>query len=94
MHFNPLDPKLSLDRLWHALNTTRDRAAASTVEALVLTLRAGTGALSRPDVLGRLDELDDQQLREVMVRLQKIVPAWTSEQMAVLAAISRRSRGR
>lgn len=94
MRVDPFDRKLSLDRLWHELNTARDRAAASTVEALMLILRAGTGALSRPNVLRRLGELDDQQLRDVMVRLQKIVLAWTPEQVKVLAAIRRKSRDR
>jgi len=57
----------------------------------MFSLRAGTAALSRPDVLHRLAEIDDQQLREVMVRLQKIASAWTSEQVAVLAAVRRKS---
>jgi hypothetical protein len=68
-----------------------DHAAASSIEALMLILRAGTGALSRPDVPRRLGELDDRQLRDVMVRLQKIAPAWTPEQVAVLAAVRRKS---
>jgi hypothetical protein len=66
-------------------------ASASTVEALMFSLRAGTAALSRPDVLRCLGELDDRQLRDVMVRLQKIASAWTSEQVAVLAEIRRKS---
>lgn len=60
----------------------------------MFSLRAGTAALSRPDVLRRLGEVDDQQLRDVMVRLQKIAPAWTPEQVAVLAAVRRKSRDR
>jgi hypothetical protein len=56
----------------------------------MFSLRNGVGALGRPDVLRRLSELSDVQLREVAVRLQKfethIAPAWTPEEVAVLIA--------
>ena len=67
------------------------RAADSTVEALMLSLRAGVGALGRADTLRRLSELSKAQLREVAVRLQKfkpqIAPAWTPEQVEALAIV-------
>jgi hypothetical protein len=44
-------------------------AAASTVEALAYSLRGGVDALSRIDVLERLYQLDDQQLRDIVARL-------------------------
>jgi hypothetical protein len=88
-----LDPRMSLDRLWYGLNT-RAGAAGSTVEALVLSLRAGITALSERAILHRLCELSDHQFYEVAVRLQKfpshIAPAWTAQQIEVLAAIRRK----
>ena len=64
----------------------------------MFSLRKGTDALAKPDTLHRLAELDDQQLREVMVRLQKFQPeiaeAWTSEQVEILAAVRRKYRDR
>ena len=64
----------------------------------MFSLRKGTDALAKPDTLRRLAELDDQQLREMMVRLQKlkseIAPPWTSEQVEILAAVRRKYRDR
>jgi hypothetical protein len=66
-------------------------AAPTTIEALMLSLRSGTDALARPDVLYRLSELDDKQLLRVAVRLQEfkpeIAPAWTPEQVEILVAV-------
>ena len=88
-----IDPRVSLDRLWYELNA-RASAAGSTVEALMLSLRAGTSALARPDVQRRLADLDDGQFYDVAVRLQKfkseIAPAWTAEQVEILAAVRRK----
>jgi hypothetical protein len=73
------------------------RAARSTVEALMYSLRNGVGALARPDVLRRLSELSDAQLREVAVRVQKfeahIAPAWTAENVRVLLAARSKVHG-
>jgi hypothetical protein len=67
------------------------RAAESTVEALMFTLRAGLGALKQPNTLRRLSELNVTQLRHVMVRLQKfkpeIAPPWSPDEIAVLFAV-------
>ena len=62
------------------------RAAASTVEALVLVLRArGTRALQEAPVRRRLGELSEAQMREVVTRLQKprpeIAKPWTADQV-------------
>jgi hypothetical protein len=55
-------------------------AAASTVEALAYSLRAGVGVLSRKDVRQRLTALDENQLRAMCARLQRrngrIAPPW------------------
>ena len=68
---------MSLDAHWHEINTLRGRAADSTVEALMLGLRRGPQALSQPGTA----QLSEQQLVEVITRLQKfkpeIAPAWT-----------------
>jgi hypothetical protein len=73
------------------------RAAESTVEALMLSLRGGLTALEKPDTLRRLSELSEEQLRAVMVRLQKFKPhiarAWTPEEIAVLLATRGRVHG-
>jgi hypothetical protein len=54
----------------------------------------GVQTLSEPDTQRRLSELNDAQLREVAVRLQKlkakIARAWTPKDVAVLIA----ARGR
>src|SRR5262245_2421179 len=50
----------------------RDGAAASTVEAVVLSLRQrGVKALTEPSVQRRLSELGEQQLHTVCNRLQR-----------------------
>ena len=90
-----LDPAVSFGRVWAELNEQRGRgAAALTIDALMYSLRRGVGALSNPKTLGRLAALDERQLLDVMVRLQKfnaeIAPAWTPEQVAVLAALRRK----
>jgi hypothetical protein len=64
------------------------RAAASTVEALMYSLRFGVQALDKHETLGRLRELSDEQMREVAVRVQRfqshIAPAWKTEDVEVL----------
>jgi hypothetical protein len=48
----------------------------------MFSLRRGPEALAQPNTLCRLSELDETQLIDVMVRLQKskpeIAPAWTT----------------
>jgi hypothetical protein len=80
---------MSIDAAWHHLNTCRDGATYSTIEALMLSLRRGPEALTRPDTLDRLAQLSEQQLLEVMARLQtfKLAPAWKDEDLEVLAAV-------
>jgi hypothetical protein len=91
-----LDPKVSLERAWHEFNARAcdGRAAASTVEALMFSLRRGPGALAHPNTLRRLAELNEQQLLTVMTRLQKfkphIAPAWTPEQVEALAIVRKK----
>jgi hypothetical protein len=85
---------VSLERAWHELNR-RDGAPAATTEALMFSLRErGVQTLSEPDTQRRLSELNDAQLREVAVRLQKlkakIARAWTPKDVAVLIAARRR----
>jgi hypothetical protein len=91
----PVDPRIawlrslmaddvSLERAWHELNAAhfRGRAAQSTVEALMYSLRErGTNALDEPDTQRRIGELSEEQLHEVGARLQalKIVRAWLAE---------------
>jgi hypothetical protein len=87
-----MDPRVSLERACHMLHAAHaGRAAGSTVEALMYSLRAGVSALGKPETLGRLSELDDAQLREVVVRLQQfqpqIAPAWSADDIAVLITI-------
>jgi DNA-directed RNA polymerase specialized sigma54-like protein len=52
-----------------------DRAAASTVEALMFGLRErGSAALQEAAVQRRLGELSEPQLHEICARLQKLNP--------------------
>jgi hypothetical protein len=80
---------VSIERAWHELNR-RDRAAASTVEALMFSLRrGGVGALARHDVQVRLSELLDlEQVREVCGRVQNfkqhIAPPWSEADVGLL----------
>jgi hypothetical protein len=81
----------SLERAWSELNQwRRDGAPQTTVEALMLSLRDGVGALGRSATLRRLSELSEAQLREVAVRVQKFQPEiaqpWGSEDVEVLIA--------
>jgi len=66
-------------------------AAYSTVEALMYQLRSGTNALANLDAQRRLSELDEQQLREVVIRLQKfgsdVAKSWKSKDIEILIAI-------
>lgn len=69
-----------------------DRAADSTVEALVFGLREGVAALAtHPDRQRRLSELSRRQLSEVCERIQKfmphIAPAWTPDEVQALVNI-------
>src|SRR5262245_10615956 len=95
-----LDGDVSLERAWHELNAEklRGRAADSTVEALMFSLRSGVSVLKRPDTLRRLSELSEAQLREVVVRLQKfkpeIAPAWTVEDVEILVGVRNRLHGK
>jgi hypothetical protein len=64
-------------------------APASTVEALVFSLReGGVTALQEPATKRRLSELGDEQVIEVGNRLQKIKPeiarAWSAKEVKAL----------
>src|SRR5215831_19304549 len=86
-----LDENVSLERAWSEINDAPDRAAASTIEALMFALRAGGTALSYPHARRRLSELSEAQLHEVSARLQKFQPniarAWTPVEVEFLVAI-------
>src|SRR5262249_48260397 len=73
------------------IQVSRRRAAASTVEALMYSLRAGGAALACPHARRRLAELSEAQLHEVCARLQRFRPniarAWASVEVELLVAI-------
>jgi uncharacterized protein YbaR (Trm112 family) len=81
----------SLERAWSEINEDSGRAASSTVEALVFSLRAGGTALACPHARRRLAELSEAQLHEVSARLQKFQPniarAWTPIEVEFLVDI-------
>jgi hypothetical protein len=84
-----LDPKVSLEQAQRRLlDHRRGGAAASTVEALVYSLRRGVDVLAEPDPARRLAELSDDQLLQVGERLRRlnleIARAWSAEDVAVL----------
>jgi hypothetical protein len=86
-----MEHDFSLESYWYTINQRDGRAAQSTVEALMFSLRRGPDALSNPNTLDRLVQLSDRQLTEVATRVQKftdhIARAWTAEQVATLIAV-------
>ena len=63
------------------------RAAQSTVDAVMYSLRGGIAVLSRADVCGRLAVIAEDQLREMVVLLQKrdeIAPRWSDDDVKKL----------
>ena len=86
-----LDEDFSLERAWSEINEASGRAASSTVEALVFSLRAGGTALACPHARRRLAELAEPQLHEISARLQtfqpKIARAWTPIEVELLVAV-------
>src|SRR5262249_31115176 len=86
-----LAPEISLTRAYAEISArhTRDRAAASTVEALMYSLRErGVKARDEPDTRRRLVQLDDSQVLEVAGLLQRlkpeIAPAWSADEVEQL----------
>jgi hypothetical protein len=86
-----LDEEFSLERAWSEIKDPSARAAASTIEALMFSLRAGGAALACPHARRRLAELTEAQLHEVCARLLKIAPnigrAWTPIEVELLVAV-------
>jgi len=86
-----LDENVSFERAWSEMQASRGRAASSTVEALVFSLRVGGTALACPHARRRLSELSEAQLHEVSARLQKfqlnIARAWTVIEVEFLVDI-------
>ena len=82
-----LDSSISLERAYAELNQ-RDHATASTIEALMFTLRRGVDELAKPYTQRRLSELSEDRLRTVCGRLQnfksEIALAWAPEEVEVL----------
>ena len=72
----------------HAGLNQLNHAAASTVEALMYSLRRGADELTKPDTQRRLSELSEDRLRTVCGRLQnfksEIALAWAPEEVEVL----------
>jgi hypothetical protein len=94
-----MDDDVLLERAWGELNRAhRTEASQSTTEALVYELRRyGLTALEHPNCLRRLSDLGDEQLRDVMVRVQKFNPEiaqpWTPEDVEILLAVRGRVHG-
>jgi hypothetical protein len=87
--FKRLDDDVSIERAWHEINHPTDRAAASTVEALMFGLRErGAAALAEGPVRQRLVQLDRAQVLQIGDRLQRlqahIANAWTPAEVRQL----------
>jgi hypothetical protein len=68
---------VTLERAWHETNQPTGRAAASTVEALMLALRErGAAALAEPDCQRRLADTSTAQVREILARLMALRPVY------------------
>jgi hypothetical protein len=90
-----LDPAISLEQAQRRLlEGRRGGAAASTVEALVYSLRRGVDALAEPDTARRLAELSDDLLLAVGERLRRLQPeiarTWSGDEVAVLMQLRER----
>jgi hypothetical protein len=80
---------ISLERAWHEINHPTERAAASTVEALMLALRErGAAALAEGPVRQGLAQLDEERVVRVGDRLQALRPqiakAWAPAEVQQL----------
>jgi hypothetical protein len=68
--------------------TAERPAAESTVDAVMYSLRSGTAVLARDDVRARLAVIAEDQLREMVVLLQKhdgrIAPRWEDDDIEKL----------
>jgi hypothetical protein len=87
---------VSLERAWYETILRRGigGALASSVEALTFSLRAGATALARHEAQRRLAELNETQLREICIRVQKIVPkAWEATDVDFLVELWGAGRG-
>jgi hypothetical protein len=88
-----LDPGVTFERAYYEINSDRlaGRAAESTVDAFMFSLRGGVEALTDTDAQHRLSELSEEQLRTVCERLQNfkpnIAPVWTPEEVEALVII-------
>ena len=71
-------------------------APATTVEALMLSLRRGISELTQPDTLRRLSALDTDQFESVCLRVQafqpRIAPTWTADDADLLISTWRKLR--
>jgi hypothetical protein len=92
-----LDENVSLERTWSEIHDARGKAAPSTVEALMYSLRAGGAGLSCLHARRRLSGLTEAQLLEVSTRLQQFHPhiarPWTPVEVEVLIVIWIESNG-
>jgi hypothetical protein len=79
---------VSLERAWHDLRPKG--TAASTVEALMYSLRRGIDELTKPDTRRRVSELEEGQVKVVCRRVQNFNPEiatpWRSDGVAALIA--------
>jgi hypothetical protein len=91
-----LEDDTSLDRAYSEINRSRSRAANSTVDALVSSLRSGISSLEDRDVRRRLSELNDDQFIEVGGRLRRLKPeiavAWTADEVDTLLQLREKLR--
>ena len=68
---------VTLERAWQEINRPTDRAAASTVEALMLALRErGAAALAEPDRQKLLARVATAQMRDILARLMALRPSY------------------
>ena len=71
-------------------------APATTVEALMFSLRRGVSELTQPDTLRRLSKLDGGQIEDVCRRVQafqpRIAPAWSADDVDLLISAWRKLR--
>jgi hypothetical protein len=86
-----LSDGISLDRAWHEINDPNARPAPQAMmNALLYQLRTdGLAALKNPSCRGRLTDLSDEQLREVLATLIQTRARYATVTDELLIALDR-----
>jgi hypothetical protein len=85
--------EMSIDAVWALsnMNAIKGRAASSTVDALMFSLRVSV--LDEPDTRRRIAQLSDEQAVEVGARLRSLkLRAWSADEVLIFIQIREKSK--